>query len=224
MPSGTFTRKLNTSKAPKKKKETKGAKALKIARRLEKNLESHKMDQNGASATAGYDFAGVALSNTSEGDTSSNRNGLKIYARALALNYEIQWSADANKTDEAVRIMVVRDKMASAPVSAPAVSDILEVSNTYSTLSQRNNTTEGKRYQVLYDRTFTNPNQDATNTYTKIIKKVIPLKFPIYYVGSGSGFAAMGRNNLFLYFIGDQTVASALSPLVRYTNRLYFDP
>lgn len=228
------TRKLNTYrqstskpewiKVRRGRKQSKATKALKMVRQLKKAVETHKIDQNGAIQQSCFDYPGYGLSNIQEGDTSSARNGLRIYAKTLALNYEVQWSADANKTDEAIRVMVVKDKMGNGSATPPLTSDILEVANTYSTLCQRNNTTEGKRYQVLYDKVHTNPNQDATNTYTKVVRKMIPIKCPIYYLGSTSANTDKGRNNLWLYLIGDQSLASALSPLVRFTNRLYFDP
>lgn len=205
-----------------KRKSTLALKAYRLAKKATNTMELHKHQLNGNVVRAGNDQSPVLINNIAEGDLSSQRTGLRIWARSLRLHYECIWNATANGCDEAVRVIVVRDKMNQG--ASPTVAEILQESNTYSTISQRNNETEGKRFIFLYDKTHRNPNQVATDTYATGKKLIIPLKFPIHYTGSSAAVGDLGKNSIFLFFIGDQTVASAGSPNCRNTYRFFFDP
>lgn len=205
-----------------KRKSTLALKAYRLAKKATNTMELHKHTLLGNSVRAGNDVGAVLVNNIAEGDLSSSRTGLRIWARSLRLHYECMWSASANPTDEAVRVIVVRDKMCNG--TAPLVSDILQEANTYASISQRHNETEGKRFVFLYDKVHRNPNQVATDTYTTGRKLIIPLRFPVHYTGSTAGIGDMGKNSIFIYFVGDQTIASTLSPNVRNTYRFFFDP
>lgn len=205
-----------------KRKATLALKAYRLAKRASNVMEMHKRDHAGATVTSANDFTSQMITDISEGDQSNNRNGLKLWARSLRIAYECIWASATNNTDETVRIIIVRDKMMNG--TRPTTAQILEEVSTYSTLSHRNNETEGKRFIFLYDKVHRNPNQVSTSTYSTGRKFVIPLKFPIYYLGNTSAEADQGKNNLFFFAIADQTSASTLGPAVRWTSRIYFDP
>lgn len=216
MPMGTIYR-------CKKKRETKQKRLARKVNRLVSALEPHYHDQAGFQGRAGYDHVGHVLTNMAEGDTSGQRNGLRIFAKYIYLNVNMIWNATLNGTDESVRLLVVKDKLQNG-AGPPALSDVIESTNLYSTLAMIKNTTKTMRWQVLFDRTYTNPNQDDTLTYTKTVRTRIKLNCPIWYVGSGATNADLGKNNCYLYLIGDQSVASTNSPLVSVVNRLTFIP
>lgn len=197
-------------------------KAYRMAKRATNTMELHKTSVLGFNTRAGYDHLGNHMSGVAEGDLSSTREGLRIWARSIRINYECKWNATANGCDETVRILVVRDKLYQG--TAPTTALILQEVSTYSTLSQRNNELEGKRFIFLYDRIHRNPNQVSTDTYSAGKRLIIPLKFPIHYTGSTSTSTDCGKNALWFFAIGDQSVASGNCPDVRVSARLYFDP
>lgn len=205
-----------------KRKSTLALKAYRMAKRATNTMELHKHSLAGNVVRAGNDVNAVLVNNIAEGDLSSNRTGLRIWARSLRLHYECIWNATANGCDESVRVVVIRDKMCQG--ASPTVAQILQEANTYACISQRHNETEGKRFVFLYDKVHRNPNQVATDTYATGKKLIIPLRFPVHYTGSTGAVTDMGKNSIFIFFIGDQTTGSAGSPNCRNTYRFFFDP
>lgn len=195
-------------------------KALRVAYQ---GQEAHKFSQNGANQRSGSDFVAYQLSNMAEGDTSTSREGLKIHAKKLVLKMLMQWDASANSTDEAIRILVIKDKCSNGAL--PVLSDIIDqtTGTTYSTVALRKRQTEGKRYEFLYDKLYVNPIGDASSVHRKALDIEIPLNFPIWYLNSGTTSTAMGKNNLYLFLVSDQTLASAVGVQCWWTNRVYYD-
>lgn len=199
-------------------------KAFRLAKKATQTMEMHKLSIDGFVTRAGRDHPGNYISAIAEGNLSSNREGLRIWARSLRLHYEAKWAVSAAGVQLGIRVLVVCDKMYNG--TPPTLDQLLQEqgASTYKVLSQRNNETEGKRFIFLYDKVHRNPNQVSTDNYSTSRKMIIPLKFPIHYTGNLGTSPDGGKNALWLFAVGDNTVVSAQCPELYVTMRLYFDP
>lgn len=189
------------------------AKKVKV---LANQIEKKHHDIPGGTATFANDMTARALTLMAQGDTSSTRTGLKIYAKSLRVNGTITWNAAA--TQESIcRLLIVMDKDNNGAL--PAFTDILEAA---SVNSQYNNVTEGKRFVVLKDMLFTNNDAHTAIPKERAFTFNIKLNKSIYYLDGTSNASALGRNNIHLIAVGDVTTASGNAISLLYTSRMYY--
>lgn len=184
--------------------------------RLLNSIEKKHIDKS-----IGIDFANdtnpLTLTTTTQGDTSSTRTGLKIYAKSLVMHYTIDWPDTATQETNC-RLLIFLDKNPQGAV--PSTTDLLEAATTDSLY---NNVNEGRRFVVLYDKHFNNLN--PTTTVPRDQGGVIKLKINknIWYLDSTSAGSSLGRNQLFILPLGDVTNTHADAASIDGNCRVYFD-
>lgn len=180
-----------------------------------KSIEKKHYDRT-ISNNFGSDAACSVLTNISQGDTSSTRTGLKVYAKNLLINGSIGWSSTATQ-ESMMRVIIFIDKNPNGAV--PAITNVLE-SGAINSLY--NNIYEGKRFVVLKDVRFSN-----TDAHTSIPKETafswkIPINRSLTYLSGSNDSASLGSNNLFAVMVSDVTTASGDTAAVNYTTRVYY--
>lgn len=204
-----------------KRKDTLALKAYRMAKKATQTMELHKLDYSGTFLLSGNDFVSVMMSNPPENDTSGGRTGLRIWARSLRFHYELVWGSLSTQVQQVARVIIVRDKLQAGV--RPTVTQILEEASAWTTLSQRNNTTEGKRFVFLYDKVHRPARQVIGDTYSTGRKIIVPLKFPIHYTGSTGTEASQNKNSVYMFAVADIAVGTN-APTLRFTSRFFFDP
>lgn len=196
-------------------KTAKFQRGMKKVNRLVRSIEKKHIDKT-LNFSFGNDQVVNNLSTLIQGHTSSEREGLKIYAKYLHIRGSIGWKTTATQVTN-VRFIVFLDK---AGVGAkPTSTELLEAANVR---SMYNNVTEGKRFIVLRDRIYQNKYPSASTMETYINMK-IKINRNIYYRDSTGNDTSLGKNQIHALLISDQPIASADTPSCTYNTRLYFE-
>lgn len=135
------------------------------------------------------------LSGIAQGDESVQREGLVV--QPSHMQYRIWCNANASSTGaDYVRVIIFRDKEQHG--TAPVATDILE-SDSFEEFCKHENRI---RFQILRDFLI----KVDTGTNRSVIKKGI-IKFNkkqrLHYIGTAGTAANMGRNTLYVLFIGN---------------------
>ncbi len=144
------------------------------------------------------------------GDTSNQKDGLKIVIKQIAIRFQIELPATTNKDAGAdiVRMMLLKDKQANTAL--PAVNDILVGTDIQQHLQPANT----RRFTVMFDKTIAInalASFGTTGTGTTVIRQISwqykkNLNYPIYYnnaVTTGT-IAQITSNNLVMLFISEK--------------------
>lgn len=137
----------------------------------------------------------AALSDMAQGDTSLTREGLQIQPRNL--QYKIRCICNPSSTSNALRVIIFKDRMNNG--SVPTVSDLLEAEDTYSFIKHENK----PRFKIYRDMYI--PLAPTGELVQPMIKGMIKFskKTRIYYLGTGSTYANLGRNNIYAMIVAD---------------------
>lgn len=201
----------------KKKPSTAVSKLTKKVNMLIGQIEKKHIDK-ALSYAVGSDATVNNLSTCLQGETSSTRNGLKIYARSVVIKGYVGWKSTASQ-ETRVRIIVFVDRNADG--AKPTLDDLLEGST--NTISLYNNINIGTRFQILKDITISNSNPNTTVGKETPFQIRLSLKKQIYYLDSTVNDSSLGRNHLHMVGISDVTTASADTPQLTFDSRVYFD-
>ncbi len=186
-------------------------KALSKVRKLEKKQEVKMFDINLTTivtiGTAG-DIRSLAL--IAQGDGRDARDGNAISPFFLNLKY--QWQGVAASTLDMYRTLIVRDLRQIAS-TVPAVLDVLQEAHP---LSQLRFDTR-KRFKILYDMTYTAPN-DATVALSYSASVKMQLKKTMTFSGAAS--TTIETNGLFMINLSN---LAANQPQFRFTSRTFYN-
>lgn len=197
------------------KRQSLAKKNAKAIRKMRKAVERKHFDVSTTSESA-YDANIVELSNMIEGVTSSQRTGLKITPIRLEGRLAINWTlAQAN---EIVRVIIFQDFQNNG--GGPSIVQLLESA---STLSLYNNVNmENKKFKILYDRVFMNPQQYSPVPIVKEVKFSKKLNGTMHYLGSAALAADQGKGTIKLFAIGNLALSGTGNPLVDIESRLIY--
>lgn len=150
----------------------------------------------------------VDLSEVTQGDGDTNRDGDSIFASSLQVRGVIESADSFNR----VRLIFFQ----WTPVSAPALSDLLITSAGYE-VSSMYNTDKASNYKILSDRTYL-VNQDVSGNadVRQIFMKIRINRRKIQYQAGGT----TGARKVFLFAISDSGVSS--HPTVELVTKLNY--
>lgn len=172
------------------------------------NCEKHYYDIN-SSAAPNTSGTMVHLSNVSQGDDRSNRQGTSILARSIYIRTNTENNASATNTF--LRMVIFWDKFNTG--TPPVGSDVIPLcGSTHATVGPLA-INKGQRFQILYDKVYNLPNT-ARNSQRNIF---IPLYKHIKYTGSAG--TDEYNNQLYILFVSNETT---YVPNVTYSTRLGF--
>lgn len=125
--------------------------ALNVARGVKAlvNSEKHTYSRTVSASTINSTGSMVELSNISQGDEYTNRQGRSILAKSLELNGWMVQNPSASTT--VLRIIIFRDNNADG--STPVSTEVLTSNNTFSLRNPEPHNM--KRYQILLDKVYT---------------------------------------------------------------------
>lgn len=164
-----------------------------------KELKTHDLSLTPApSSTGTFDL----LNGIQQGDTSKQREGLKIAIQSININLRMRTSthADFDKST-VVRVIIIKDRQNQGVV--PTSTLILE-SNAVFAHKEHD---EKHRFQFLFDKKFV-ITRNLTNTVkTRMLKYYKRFKKPItaWYTGTGGTQADVNKNSLYMFILTDQT-------------------
>lgn len=212
------TRKLNRYATTSTGRRIKVAKRTnrQILNRLKSSIEKKHYDKN---ETLNFSSEQTAqnLCLMPQGDSSSTRTGLKIYAKTLIMRGTIQW-AKTNTQETNARLIVFMDKNSNG--TTPAIASLLETVDVTSLLDNRN---EGRRFVVLWDKVFTNTNPSTSVDKEQYFQKRIKLNKNVWYLDSSANSTAQGKNQFYYVTISDVTGSSGDRPTGTMDTRVYYD-
>lgn len=169
----------------------------------------------------------VALSGIAQGDTDENREGVRIDARSLHVNYYLSPDT-ANVTGDRVRVIVWQFKGNSAdldPTGAGNTDGILFESGTNSvTRIISNFKKDVKDFRILWDRTHALPtyaNAGCSGKDEQIQRVKIYSKKLLNQLRYNSG-ASTGENMIYLSYLGIAAAGGNASTNINYNSQLNF--
>ena len=153
-----------------------------------------------------------------QGDDISEREGDSIKVQSIELSGGV-FRDPASTSNEAVRVMIVRDLQNQA--AAPAASDILQTVGTayapFQPIDFLNGNDINKRFTIVYDElTFV----DSYHP-TSIVHMKSNHDCHVFFRGTGSTVASSGNGTYFLVVISDTATNSAnfyFTSRVRFTD------
>lgn len=151
-------RKYYKRRPRRRRRKPAGVKALALVRNLRRNVE-HKF-MNLDIGPFDTDVDGVwHLTACAEGDTSSQRTGLRVSPKSLTIKCMLTKLQTTDGAMESVRVMLVRDKQQVGDTSPP-ISAVLDGAGI---LAHPERYAQG-RFSILYDKVFNMGLSDAANT------------------------------------------------------------
>lgn len=156
----------------------------------------------------------TSISNVTQADTDTGRDGDQLYIRSL----ELQWQCDVIDTYNTMRIIIFQWYQNDS-TSTPAVGDILQTLSNSSGVISPYNHDQRFNYRILYDKvvTLTQGNTDASYVYKSMITKFPKRKMQF------NAADTTGTNKLYILKISDSSATS--HPQVRNITKLNFsDP
>ncbi len=181
--------------------------AMSKVRKLERKVEVKVFDHTSTDAAVGA--AGVIrdLAFIPQGDLAATRDGNLISPFFMKL--KIRWLGLAASVDEVIRTIVFRDKQQVLNTN-PVVTDVLATATPMSMY----NLTHRKRWKILFDATWTSPNDVAIRT-SFIANTGMKLRLPMRYSGGAGGDKL--SNGLYIIHVATAT------PTVVISTRLFYN-
>ncbi len=189
----------------------------KITKRISSLIEKkHKdLSSNGNFAS---DQTANSLTAMIQGDASNQRTGLKITAKNVYVKLLVQWVAGVTSSLGSCRYILFMDRNSQG--ATPSGTDLLESQSVQSLL---NNINEGRRFIVLADKLFNNPQPSTAVGYDKSVAFKIPLNKNVWYLDSSDNQSSLGRNQIYQICVGDNTIASGNAPAFSSETRVYYE-
>ncbi len=184
------------------------SKAMTGVRRLERKVEVKFHDivpTTIATIAAAGDIRSLAL--IAAGDARSNRDGNFITPFFLTMRFH--WIGLAASTTEMFRTIIFRDRR--QPTAAnPSVLDVMASTN----LLANYNALNYKRFKILYDQTWTSPN-DVAIRLNFFLKVNIKLSLKMGFRGVANG--DINQNGLYMISMGTNT------PNLDFSSRMFYN-
>lgn len=200
----------------KRKKMSKADKALKIARSLQKNIDTNKyvdvLTVNAVTTSWSVNY----ISGTAVGDDVNNRDGREIFTRKISMIGGMT-TVVAATLPQRIRVILLYDTMCDGAI--PASTEIFDTA-TIDAFPVRD-TEYPQRFKWIFDRIYVvNPTTGGAGAvsprFTKRIKKKIS------YIGTGATSTSAGKNAFFLCVIADNVTGGAagysLNTRIMYTD------
>lgn len=151
------------------------------------------------------------LSSISEGSDYNNRDGLSIKAKSLYMRGNVAMAAGATDQTENIRCLLFIDKESG---TAPTLGDVLENSSNY--LSPLNHT-NGKRFQILWDKVYS-LSANGKETQAFVINQ--NLRQHIKWYNSTTGTK---QGHVYFGYVSDGNTATTEPTLEFYSRIRYID-
>lgn len=175
-----------------------------------------KHHDSALSGNFGNDTSLVCLTDMAQGDTSSAKTGLKVTAKKLLFNVQVQWKTTATQENHC-RIIIFKDKATNGV--NPTLANLLESSDT---TSFYNNIYEGKRFVVLRDKVIQNRNVTTAVAKYEQHNFKIKMSHNLWYLTSSTGTASRGAGHVYLAVIANVPNADADAPAYNWDSRFYY--
>lgn len=199
------------------KKQDKQLKRIqKKVNRIDRGIEP-KIKTTQATVACANDGALIKCSIPVVGTGFDNRTGRSIYSKYIEIRGLLGWTAGTASSWSNGRIILVLDENSNGVL--PVITDVL-TSNTIASMRNVNNMS---RFKILYDRTHANPQTHATINNEKLVKFRRKVRRTTEYLGTGVASADLGKNQLYLILLSEQTTASANGPTYDFELRLHYD-
>ena len=183
------------------------SRALRMANTVRKliNVEKKYFDATQVIANTGFTSTGIVyhLTATTQGDTSSNRDGDSIKLTSEQFKIGVQ----VGSTNTQIRIILFQDNENAG--TNPGITDLLEANNVYSPLLHTN----GRRFKVLHDIYDSLNTVNSVNKHYNFYEK---MDSHIKYNGAGTR-----EGNIYIAFLSEQATGAA-SPTGYIYNRIRF--
>lgn len=156
---------------------------------------------------------GTILSSQSliaQGDDATSRDGNSI----KVTSWLFRATMDINGTNNA-RVRIVAFIDASSNGVVPLISDVFQ-STLGNLIISPMNRVNGKRFKVLFDRSFILDNDDPKKT-CEVFKK---MQHHIHYLDATASTSSLGQGPIYIALISDQPLANA--PSFSMTSRMRF--
>jgi hypothetical protein len=163
----------------------------------------------------------ICLSGAQAGTASSNYIGAELHAKELQTNCHITLGSTA--TSALLRVIVFQDSNCTG--SLPGVTDVLTSASVDSFYNIANFNPEKMRFTILSDERYcigTNWQQVLCCGQKYVIPKADQRDEILYLTPFNGSTASLGKNNIFVLAISDQSV-TANEPVLNMTSRLYFE-
>merc|ERR1711916_121870 len=157
------------------------------------NTEFKHIDA-GITAAAGTTPVVTQLTNISQGDTTSNRNGNSVLAKSIHINGNFQISAAA--TTDRIRLLLIKCNTDDTPTW----NDIIDGTNSIDQFRNLNKTSD---FTMLFDKTYklTEPSFSTANVQVNI-----PLR---HHVQWDAATTSEKQGHLWLLYLGQQPTDTA---------------
>lgn len=168
--------------------------------RLERSKELKYLDTTLAATNitnaAGYFY----ITGVGQGDTSLQREGLKICIKSLQIKFRLLISA-AQGSEDMTRVVVVQDRHNNG--TPPTWLEVFESLSVMSLREHENPT----RFRILFDKVTDTSLKASATDYYKIFKYYKKFKKPIYckYVGTGSTEGNQGNHGMWIMTLSTTT-------------------
>lgn len=179
-----------------------GARALQVVNRLARyiNTEIHYSDISLGATAVSTTMAFNLLNGASTGDAVTNRTGSSIRLNGCDIRFGLTGNVTAVSC--VVRVLVVLDN--SCDGLAFAATDLLTSSSVYATYNSFNQ----MRFRVLYDSAFA---LATAGPYQAFVVKALPANVHVMYnAGNAGTIADINTNSLYLCYVSDQAVNTAV--------------
>lgn len=183
----------------KRKPANKSLKRQVKAVRIKLKKQEPEMKSFDTSWSSSFDSTGIVSSLTliPQALTKYGRVGNEIRLHQLHLQMYLK-SSTSGVHNQTARIIIFRDKSPPS-ASAPAITDVLETSNTWSLLAKEN---VGKRFVVYYDKMF----RMNYSTYSDNTQRQVNVKIPLHgqiQMYSSSTTNTAYNSNVYMLLLGD---------------------
>lgn len=220
MAGGKFYKyKAKTQKSTKSEVKTLKKKVNKMTRSIEK--KHHDLS---ATKVAASDAPVFGLSLISEGDASTQREGLQISPTYLEIRAKVKYAADNTIGNQPVRVIIFQDRDQAGTI--PTVTSVLEQAD----ISSVYNNVNLKRFRILSDKVVfprttmvaNNLGNPLTNTYGYYSLKK-KLSGTIRYLTNSNNQSGQGKYNIYAIVLGDTVIGGLDTDLAWYSRLTYTD-
>lgn len=174
----------------------------------------------------------ILINGYQQGDGSSNRTADKVNFTSVQFRAEILMDT-ASVVSTFYRIIIFRDIQANG--TAPTAAMLLDNSVASAYVHSPYNTDNMQRFKVYYDKRGTlNPLMAAvTNPADGSVDSIIPISRKINFkwklgfttnmgLGNAGTIADISTNSLYILFLSNRSIASAIAPSILGCTRVYY--
>lgn len=190
-------------------------KALALARGVKALLNvEYKFHTVSATTQSITDTASAtALTNLSQGDTATTRDGSQVKFTSLRFGYNLK--SNPSGTMSTVRLMLVHDKQTNE--AQATATDVLQDSTPVDAIISAYNIDNVSRFNILYDKVHTLVNTSSVGQVTRTIHKKLNLK--VRYDGNAGDVTDLTQDSIFLIMVASTTTND---PAISFQIRLRY--